>query len=139
MGNSCYMGNCYSDIIQTREYRSPEIILGGEYDETADIWSMACTVFELVTGQYLFNPRRGKHYGKNDDHLALIAELIGPCEDYNFIDSCFNGWKFIDKQTMRLKRISDLEEWPLEDVLYDKYGLELWEARPLAEFLELCL
>jgi len=40
---------------------------------------------------------------------------------------------------MRLKRISDLEEWPLEDVLYDKYGLELWEARPLAEFLELCL
>ena len=81
MGNACYVEKHYSDIIQTREYRSPEVILGGEYDETADIWSLACMIFELVTGDYLFDPKKGKTYRKNDDHLALMSELIGPCKD----------------------------------------------------------
>ena len=57
------------------------MILGGEYDESADIWSLACMLFELVTGDYLFDPKKGKTYRKNDDHLALITELIGPCDD----------------------------------------------------------
>ena len=27
MGNACYVNQHYSDVIQTREYRSPEVIL----------------------------------------------------------------------------------------------------------------
>jgi len=34
--------------------------MGGEYDETADIWSMGCMIFEFVTGEYLFNPKKRK-------------------------------------------------------------------------------
>jgi len=34
-------------------------------------------IFELVTGDYLFDPKHGKMYNKNDDHLASISELIG--------------------------------------------------------------
>jgi len=70
MGNACYINEHYSDIIQTREYRSPEVILGGEYDESADIWSLGCMIFELITGDYLFDPKKGKTFRKNDDHLA---------------------------------------------------------------------
>ena len=81
MGNACYINNHYSDIIQTREYRSPEVILDGEYDQTADIWSLACMIFELVTGDYLFDPSKGKKYTINEDHLAQITELIGPCQE----------------------------------------------------------
>lgn len=77
MGNACYIDKHYSDVIQTREYRSPEVLLEGEYDETADIWSLACMIFELITGDYLFDPKKGKTFKKNDDHLALISELIG--------------------------------------------------------------
>ena len=44
--------------------------MGGEYDETADIWSMGCMIYEFVTGEYLFNPKKGKTFRKNDDHLA---------------------------------------------------------------------
>jgi serine/threonine protein kinase len=51
--------------------------LEGEYDESADIWSLACMIFELITGDYLFDPKKGKTFKKNDDHLALISELIG--------------------------------------------------------------
>lgn len=77
MGNACYVDKHYSDVIQTREYRSPEVILEGVYDETADIWSLACMIFELITGDYLFDPKKGKTFKKNDDHLALVTELIG--------------------------------------------------------------
>jgi serine/threonine-protein kinase SRPK3 len=44
--------------------------MAGEYDETADKWSFECMIFEFVTGDYLFDPKKGKTYKKNDDHLA---------------------------------------------------------------------
>lgn len=81
MGNACYIDKHFSDIIQTREYRSPEVILNGDYDESADMWSLACMVFELVTGDYLFDPKKGSNYKKGEDHLAQISELIGECKN----------------------------------------------------------
>lgn len=35
-------------------YRAPEILLGHEYDERVDIWSLGCIFFELITGRPLF-------------------------------------------------------------------------------------
>ena len=34
-------------------------------------------LFELITGDFLFEPRRGDYFSKNDDHLAQIIELLG--------------------------------------------------------------
>lgn len=34
--------------------------------------------FELATGDYLFDPKAGKEYSRDDDHLAHIVELVGP-------------------------------------------------------------
>ena len=40
----------------TDYYLAPELILGqGQYGTDIDIWSLACTLFELVTGEHLFN------------------------------------------------------------------------------------
>ena len=135
MGNACYIDNHYSDIIQTREYRSPEVILGGDYDQSADIWSLGCMIFELVTGDYLFDPKKGKTYRKNDDHLALITELISPCHDHAFLEKHPKVWKFYSKKKMRLKNISKLHNWPLYNVLLEKYRLKDVEARSLSSFL----
>jgi serine/threonine protein kinase len=44
----------------TREYMSPEVILGLEQDYPVDVWSLACLVFSLMTGGKLFP---GKEYG----------------------------------------------------------------------------
>ena len=138
MGNACYVDNHYSDVIQTREYRSPEVILEGEYDETADIWSLACMVFELVTGDYLFDPKKGKTYSKNDDHLACVSELIGECKDKKFLDGCESASEFYDKKN-KLKRIKKLKEWNLHEILVEKYRVKDTEAMFLANFLNKCL
>ena len=68
----------FTDDIQTRQYRCPEVILGARWGPSADIWSVACVVFELITGgDYLFDPASGSRYGKDDDHIAQIMELMG--------------------------------------------------------------
>jgi len=77
LGNSCWIDKHFSPDIQTRQYRSLEVILGGDYDTTADIWSVACMAFELATGDYLFEPHTGKDYSRDEDHCALITELLG--------------------------------------------------------------
>jgi serine/threonine-protein kinase SRPK3 len=135
MGNACYVDNHYSSVIQTREYRSPEVIMRGEYDETADMWSLACMVFELVTGDYMFDPKKGKTYKKNDDHLALIEELIGPYKDLKWLKSNEN-WKNFYNSEGRLKRIQKLKPWRLQKVLEEKYMMKPIEAYLLARFLD---
>jgi len=97
MGNACYINEHFSDVIQTRQYRSPEVIFRGDYDTSADMWSLACTVFELVTGDFLFEPRKGRNYSKNEDHLAMITELIGECKNTKFLLSGYKSEKFYDK------------------------------------------
>jgi serine/threonine-protein kinase SRPK3 len=97
---------------------------------------LGCMIFELVTGDYLFDPKKGKTYRKNDDHLALITELIGPCYDRAFLEKHPKVWKFYLKKNMRLKNIKKLHQWPLYNVLLEKYRLKDAESRSLSSFLE---
>lgn len=89
-GNACWTHKHFSKDIQTRQYRCPEVcpsrsfrltclqvILGAPYGTSADMWSMACTVFELITGDFLFDPKAGEYYDRDEDHLALFIELLG--------------------------------------------------------------
>jgi serine/threonine-protein kinase SRPK3 len=32
-------------------------------------------IFELITGDYLFDPKSGSSYSKEEDHIAYITEL----------------------------------------------------------------
>lgn len=38
----------------SRFYRAPEIILGIPYQHSIDVWSAACTIFEMATGKIMF-------------------------------------------------------------------------------------
>jgi serine/threonine protein kinase len=41
-------------IINTRQYRSPEVILGMHWGVASDVWSMGCILMEMYTGELLF-------------------------------------------------------------------------------------
>jgi serine/threonine-protein kinase SRPK3 len=44
LGNACWVGHHFTNDIQTRQYRSPEVILGGKWGASTDVWSMSCMV-----------------------------------------------------------------------------------------------
>jgi len=53
----------------SRFYRAPEIILGLPYDCSLDMWSTACTLYELYTGKILFP-------GRSNNHMLLLAQEL---------------------------------------------------------------
>ena len=65
------------DEIQTRYFRAPEVILGCPYNEKVDIWSIGCVVYELLTGEILFNPNKRRGFTRNRQHIYDIQYLFG--------------------------------------------------------------
>ena len=53
LGNACWVGHHFTNDIQTRQYRSPEVILGSKWGASTDVWSMACMVRPLSFPPYL--------------------------------------------------------------------------------------
>ncbi|KAG8627202.1 hypothetical protein KVT40_004685 [Elsinoe batatas] len=133
LGNACWVSHHFTNDIQTRQYRSPEVILGAKWGASTDVWSMACMVFELITGDYLFDPQSGTKYGKDDDHIAQIIELLG-----TFPKSlCMSGkWsQEIFNRKGELRNIHRLRHWALPDVLREKYHFSVQEAMRISELL----
>uniref|UniRef100_A0A8D0LCH3 dual-specificity kinase n=1 Tax=Sphenodon punctatus TaxID=8508 RepID=A0A8D0LCH3_SPHPU len=70
-GSSCYEQQRVYTYIQSRFYRSPEVILGYPYATAIDMWSLGCIMAELHTGYPLFP-------GENEvEQLACIMEVLG--------------------------------------------------------------
>ncbi|CAK9828918.1 SRSF protein kinase 1 [Anthophora retusa] len=133
LGNACWVHKKFTDDIQTRQYRSLEVLLGSGYDTSADIWSTACMAFELATGDYLFEPHSGNYYCRDEDHLAHIIELLGEIPKHIAL-SGKNSKMYFNKKG-ELKRITGLKPWGLYEVLTEKYDWSPREAREFEEFL----
>jgi len=133
LGNACWTNRHFTDDIQTRQYRSLEVLIGAGYDCSADIWSTACMAFELLTGDYLFDPHSGDNWSRDEDHIALITELVGNLPKRIVLGGKYSKEFF--KKDGTLRRISRLKPWPLKDVLTEKYEWGEAEAEELASFL----
>merc|ERR1712232_1069060 len=133
LGNACWVERHFSDDIQTRQYRSPETIINAGYDTSADIWSLACMIFELVTGDYLFDPKASEEYPRDEDHLCLFIELLGPMP-MALIARGRRSMTYFNRRG-ELRHIKSLRFWGLGDVLQQKYHMHPLEAKNLASFL----
>ena len=47
----------HGTLYGTREYTPPEVLLGAPLARSLDMWSVGCTVFEMLTARVLFDPR----------------------------------------------------------------------------------
>lgn len=54
LGSSCFVTDFLGSYVQSRSYRAPEVILGVDYDQKIDVWSLGCMLVELFTGSVLF-------------------------------------------------------------------------------------
>jgi len=129
LGNACWVHHHFTEDIQTRQYRSLEVLLGAGYGTPADIWSTACMAFELATGDYLFEPHSGEDYTRDEDHLAHIIELAGFIPRHIALSGKYSKEYF--RKTGELRHITKLKPWPLYDVLTEKYE---WDPKTAKEF-----
>ncbi|KAJ5066425.1 homeodomain interacting protein kinase isoform a [Anaeramoeba ignava] len=53
-GSACFLNNTIYVYIQSRHYRSPEVLIGMRYTQAIDMWSLGCVVAELFLGIPLF-------------------------------------------------------------------------------------
>ncbi|XP_068929632.1 SRSF protein kinase 1 isoform X2 [Petaurus breviceps papuanus] len=164
LGNACWVHKHFTEDIQTRQYRSLEVLIGSGYNTPADIWSTACMAFELATGDYLFEPHSGEEYTRDEDHIAHIIELIGRIprrfalsgkysqDFFNHRDHIALIIELLGKVPRKLivagkyskefftkkgdlKHITKLKPWGLFEVLVEKYEWSQEEAAGFTDFL----
>ncbi|XP_052823989.1 dual specificity tyrosine-phosphorylation-regulated kinase 1A [Octopus bimaculoides] len=76
--------------IQSRFYRSPEVLLGIAYDLAIDMWSLGCILVEMHTGEPLFA-------GSNEfDQMMKIVEVLG-MPPKHLLDQAPKARKYFDQ------------------------------------------
>jgi len=89
-GSSCQLGQRIYQYIQSRFYRSPEVLLGIPYDLAIDMWSLGCILVEMHTGEPLFA-------GSNEfDQMMKIVEVLG-MPPKHILDQAPKARKYFDQ------------------------------------------
>lgn len=67
-GSACFVDDQLTSYVQSRSYRAPEVVLGLQFGQKIDLWSLGCILAELWTGVVLF---------QNDSIQGLLARIVG--------------------------------------------------------------
>lgn len=120
--------------IQSRFYRSPEVILGMNYHTAIDMWSLGCILAELYTGYPIFP-------GENEqEQLSCIMEVLG-LPDKDLVNRSsrkrlfFGGFIFVLRLRRRAHPILDQNGTP-RPVINSKGRRRRPGTRPLAGVLK---
>lgn len=70
-GSACHEYSTVYTYIQSRFYRSPEVLLGLPYSTSIDMWSLGCIAVELFLGLPLF-PGTSEY-----NQLSRIIDMLG--------------------------------------------------------------
>lgn len=65
----------------SRYYRSPEVFLGGPLGYGVDVWSVGATLFEMLTGEFLFP-------GNSDAHMMALFHAAKGRFALKFLKKC---------------------------------------------------
>lgn len=74
-GSATFNDEYHSQVVSTRHYRAPEIILQMGWSYPCDAWSIGCILIEFYTGEALFQTH------DNLEHLAMMEAVLGPMPD----------------------------------------------------------
>lgn len=88
-------------LLQTSYYRCPEVILKGPVDCSADIWSLACIIIELLCNEPLFPVWDDEHdfVISHRKLLALMVFQIG-YPSQSFLDECTAAAQYFQDNTL---------------------------------------
>lgn len=101
-GTICTEDETYQTQFGTRYYLAPEIILMGDCRLPVDIWALGCTFYELLSGNFLFNPEKDSKRSRDYYHLCLINDTCG-----NFPINFITNTKYYKKYFHKNGKIID--------------------------------
>ena len=132
-GGATFKSDYHSEIINTRQYRAPEVILGDFYpdlgwDLSSDLWSVGCILVELHTGELLFPTH------KDSEHLAMMRKVVGKFPSWmgrectrefrQYFDRNYRldyPYAFSDKVVRNVDHLPYLEVLYMQDLVRRKY------------------
>ncbi|SPO04717.1 uncharacterized protein DNG_07402 [Cephalotrichum gorgonifer] len=139
-------GQKHSGDVMPGVYRTPEVILGMDWDSKIDIWSVGVMIWDLFEGGRLFHAVKDGHLN-DEQHLAEMVALVGPppkeflersrtCEKYWDTEGTWIAATPIPDQTLD-RRETRLEGKEKELLLNLARKILRWlpEERPSAEDL----
>jgi dual specificity protein kinase YAK1 len=92
-GSACFENETVYSYIQSRFYRSPEVLFGLEYNTAIDMWSLGCICAELFLGLPLF-PGVSQY-----NQVCRLVEMLGLPPDHLIENGKFSHKYFKAKRT----------------------------------------
>ncbi|XP_022730159.1 mitogen-activated protein kinase kinase 2-like [Durio zibethinus] len=113
-------------FVGTYNYMSPERIIGGNYGNKSDIWSLGLVLLECATGQFPYSPPEQAGWTNFYELMEQIVEQPPPCapsdqfspEFCSFISAC------VKKDPKERKSAHELLELPFLN-MYDDLDVDL--------------
>ncbi|KAF8635188.1 hypothetical protein AX17_003964 [Amanita inopinata Kibby_2008] len=136
-GSACHERQTVYTYIQSRFYRSPEVLLGMSYTAAIDMWSLGCIAIELFLGLPLF-PGTSEY-----NQLTRIIDMLGmpPLSMLNtgkqvhqFFDS-YEVWSPQVNQNEKRHRMKSIEQYSREHNTNEQPGKQYFKASSLPELI----
>ncbi|KAJ3405503.1 Homeodomain-interacting protein kinase 3 [Chytriomyces hyalinus] len=144
-GSACHENETVYNYIQSRFYRSPEVLVGLPYTSSIDMWSLGCITAELFLGLPLFpGTSEYNQMSRIVSVMGMPGKLIGEKgrNSRNYFAKGPNGWELKSMQTYMLD--TGLTEQPSKqyfqgttlDEIIGSYPLPNRDMSPLEEAKE---
>ncbi|KAL6414849.1 hypothetical protein AUP68_01385 [Ilyonectria robusta] len=132
-GSACDERQTVYTYIQSRFYRSPEVLLGLPYSSAIDMWSLGCIVVELFLGLPLF-PGSSEY-----NQVARIVEMLGNPPNW-MIEMGKQAGEFFEKRQdefgRRTYHLKSMEQYAREHSTKEQPSKKYFQASTLPEIIK---
>ncbi|KAI8069249.1 hypothetical protein BC940DRAFT_29875 [Gongronella butleri] len=131
-GSACHELQTMYTYIQSRFYRSPEVLVGLPYTSAIDMWSLGCIAAELFLGLPLF-PGSSEY-----NQVSRIVEMMGLPPAY-MIEMGKNSHRYFDRHVdetgHKHYRLRSLEQYAMEQGKHEQPSKRYFSATTLPELI----
>lgn len=131
-GSACHERQTVYTYIQSRFYRSPEVLLGLPYNSSIDMWSLGCICVELFLGLPLF-PGTSEY-----NQLSRIVDMLGNPPTY-MLETGAQASNFFEYYTdqygNRNARLKSMEKYSEERGVREHPSKQYFNAKTLPDII----
>ncbi|CCF42106.1 hypothetical protein CH063_02754 [Colletotrichum higginsianum] len=132
-GSACDERQTVYTYIQSRFYRSPEVLLGLPYSSAIDMWSLGCIVVELFLGLPLF-PGSSEY-----NQVSRIVDMLGNPPNW-MIEMGKQAGEFFEKRQdefgRRTYQLKSMEQYAREHSTKEQPSKKYFQANTLPEIIK---